>query len=95
MIRSAAPSAATCCAAASVTAGGPTNDAAPGLQPGTVDLLRDGQKVDVAKLNAGERFAFHVRPGKCTLSTDLGFKCGRDVQVDDRVVEADLECSIK
>jgi hypothetical protein len=65
-------------------------------QPGTVNLLRDGSTVDVAKLEPGDRFAFSVRPGKYRLSTQLGdLACERDVEVRQAVVVADLVCPVK
>jgi hypothetical protein len=78
-------------------AGGPAGAVDPRVdRPGTVDLLRDGEKVDEATLDDGERFAFKVRAGTYRLATRLGdVDCTRDVPVEREIVDADLMCAVK
>ncbi len=78
-------------------AGGP----APGVdaevnQPGTVRLLRDGERVAEQKVDQGQEFSFSVQRGTYTLSVNLGdFDCTREVPVDRPEVDADILCQIK
>jgi hypothetical protein len=77
--------------------GGPPGAVDPkDTQSGRVRLYLGGQKVDEQALHEGQEFAFKVKRGTYSLSTNLGdFDCVREVSVQQSRVRADLLCQIK